>query len=267
MKKINKYNLNELSINELENLLNKEMKKPAFLINSSLIENITNTICSKKGVSAATVDNNEISDMVNKIIDENRNHVKLKHRIAYRITACAMALFICLNVYTVSAYNENIFSFLVEFTKGGVLVQFNESQEEEIIIPVSPDDPYGIIAKCKENGIENIETPHYLPEGFILTEFEADNDDFSKYVHFTYKNGKQFIFLNFEEYHDGLPEKTGIPSDEHNITEIKINEHPAIMSREDNQMIVICQYDNKSNDIFAQDVPYDECDKIINSYK
>jgi len=268
MRKYGKDSLENLTVNELENLLNCELKKPAILIDSKLVDNLTYVLCSKEKLKVAPASDEEISEIVQNIVSNERKAVRKKQRIACKISACAAALLIGLNVCTVSAYNENIFSLLVEFTKGGVLVQFNKPQKEEIIIPISPDDPYGIIAKCKENGIENIETPHYLPEGFILTEFEADTEnDYCHFVGFTYENGDQLISLSFDEFLDGIPEEIGIPSDEHNISEIEINGHPAIMSMEDNQMIVIFNLGKKIVEIFTQDVDYSECDKILESYR
>jgi hypothetical protein len=154
----------------------------------------------------------------------------------------------------------------VEFTKDGAIINFEEEPKEEIVLPTSDDDPYGIIAKCKENGIENIETPHYIPEGFILTEFESDNNGFSNYIHFTYEKENQLISLTFEEYPDKPPESIGIPSDEHNIYEISLNGHVAAMSKEDNQINVLCIYDLKLIGLFTDGVDYSECDKILESY-
>jgi len=61
--------------------------------------------------------------------------------------------------------------------------------------------------------------------------------------------------------------KMGIPSDNFNISETKVNGHIAIISKEDNQFTITYQADNIVTCIFTQDVDYSECDKIIASIK
>lgn len=209
------------------------------------------------------------TELIKKISAMKQEKKKKFPKIAYRVAACAAALLIGLNVYTVSAYNENIFSFAIQYTKDSVIVNFNKKAQEDnrIFIPISPEDPYGIKAQLEEVGLKDFEIPYYLPDGFILTEFEHDDNNLRNYLCFVYMNGKQLINLTFEEYHNQIPENIGIPSDEYNISEIEICGHTAVMSREDNQMNVLCMYNKKMIGIFTQDVPYDECDKILNSYK
>ncbi|MGN0607263.1 MAG: DUF4367 domain-containing protein [Oscillospiraceae bacterium] len=270
MKNFNKNTLNNLTVNELENLLNKELKKPAMLINSELVENLTDTLCAKEGLDITPTTDEEISKMVQNIINNEGKIVRKKQSNICKIAACVATLLIGLNTYTVSAYNENIFSFAIQYMKGGVLVNFNKEQEEtKISLSLSSDDPYGIKAQLEEVGLENFEIPYYLPDGFVLNEFEHDDNNLRNYLCFVFRNGKQLINLTFEEYHNEnqVPENIGIPSDEYNISEIEICGHTAVMSREDNQMNVLCAYGKKEFGIFTQDVPYDECDKILNSYK
>ena len=268
MKKFIKNNFENLTVNELENLLNKELKKPAGFIDSEFVENITDALCIKENLKIAPASDETVSEVVQSIISSERVADKKRKHIVCKVSACAAALLIGLNVCTVSAYNESVFSLLVEFTKKSVMIQFNEPKEE-IIIPVSADDPYGIIAKCKEADIENVETPHYIPEGFILTVCEIDNEDENgmRFAGFTYENGKQLISINYDKLPDLIPERIGIPSDEHNITEIQVNGHTAIMSREDDQMNTIFAYDDKVIDIMTINVDYSECDKILESCK
>lgn len=254
-------------IDILKRSLEEELSKPFTKQNTNKIMDIVAKLTEyEENETKSLILKNKTECFSN--ITSGRNRKKSTLKILCRSIVCLATLLIGLNVYTVSAYNENVFSFLVEFTKGGVLVQFNASQEEEIILPVEEEnDPYGIVAECRKNGIENIETPHYLPEGFILTGVNIENDDLSKYIHFIYKNGEQLISLTFEEYPDGVPDRIGIPSDEHNITEIEINGHPAIMSREDEQMIALCGYENRIINIATINVDYSECDKILDSCK
>ena len=74
----------------------------------------------------------------------------------------------------------NIFSLAVELTQGGVKIDFG-NKSEEIVLPTSENDPYGIIGKCEEMDI-TAETPHYLPEGFMLVCMESDKNDYMDYI-------------------------------------------------------------------------------------
>lgn len=159
----------------------------------------------------------------------------------------------------------NIFSLAVELTQGGVKIDFG-NKREEIVLPTSENDPYGIIGKCEEMDI-TAETPHYLPEGFMLVCMESDKNDYMDYILFTFENGSEKISLSYQYFHDGDLSNICIPSDEHNISEITVCGHHAIVSKEDNQMNLIFNSGYCVIDIFTQNVDYAECDKIVNSIK
>ncbi|MGN0605806.1 MAG: DUF4367 domain-containing protein [Oscillospiraceae bacterium] len=249
-----------LSAEELEAMLDKELSKPESEIDFGLV--------------------NELSAAVNEALEQNTNHIDVESKLnelkameaaekrRFRmpkwsvglIAACLVLVFG--NIYTVNAWNMNVFSFIVEFTKDGAVIDFS-NRNDEINIPVSDDDPYGILAVCRENGI-NIETPYYLPDGFELTTLQTEPDE--RYVCMTYKRSKRdkaFISMTFQPYIDHI----FIPSDENNFSEIQINGHSAIMSREDNQMIVVFGSGDSMLTLMTQDVDYDECDKIISEIR
>ncbi len=61
--------------------------------------------------------------------------------------------------------------------------------------------------------------------------------------------------------------KVKYPSDYFNISEIEINGCSAFVSKEDNQFTLSYPKDNVLLSIFTVNVPYEECDKIIESIK
>ncbi|MDE6501242.1 MAG: DUF4367 domain-containing protein, partial [Ruminococcus sp.] len=139
-------------------------------------------------------------------------------------------------------------------------------QPEEIYLPKSEDDPYGFIAKLAEYDIE-FETPHYIPDGFVLTEIDTNIDEnVGNTVRFIYWNGKQNFSIDFTSYCDYVP-KTFIASDHYNISETEVNGSPAIVSKEDNQYTITYQKNKTVFFFFSQDVPYEECEKIVASIK
>jgi len=192
-------------------------------------------------------------------------------RLRCAVVILSILVFILsINTVTVSAWNMNVFSLVVELTKGGVTIDFsNQGSDlgEEIVIPTSEDDPYGIIAACEDMGIY-IETPHYLPEGYVLINFYTDKTDYVDSVDFTFSKGNRYIAISYNKFHDESSlAGVGFPSDEHNLTEITVNGHAAIKSTEDNQMVVTYASGLVVFNMFTQDVDYDECEKIIESLK
>ncbi|MDE6502252.1 MAG: DUF4367 domain-containing protein, partial [Ruminococcus sp.] len=139
-------------------------------------------------------------------------------------------------------------------------------QPEEIYLPKSEDDPYGFIAKLAEYGIE-FETPHYIPEGFVLTEVSTNvNENVANSVRFLYEYKQQTISLSYKIFWNDVSNIV-IPSDHYNISETEVNGSPAIISKEDDQYTITYQNGKTVFVMFTVDVPYDECEKIVASIK
>ncbi len=251
-----------ITVSEIEKMLDNEISKNKNDMDLKLIEELSLTLIELKGKDIINVNPEE---KLYKILDRIDNQKCKKHRIPKWATGLAAAclLLVCGNIYTVSAYNKNIFSFVVEFTDGGAIIDFDK-KSKEIILPISEDDPYGIIAKCREVGI-TIETPHYIPEGFILTYINIQVDEYYKYILFTYQKGKSSIAFTFDSRLEGG--QVGIPSDEHNFSEIIVNGHTAIVSKEDNQMLVLFPTGDYWFNMFTENVDYEECEKILENIK
>lgn len=249
------------STEELEAMIDKELSKPDNEIDYELVNELTLQAIEEKGQKPLHNDVDEKLKELKSIQSIEKKRFRLPKWSIGLVAACVMLM--CANVVSVSAWNMNIFTLIVELTQGGVKIDFGK-QTEEIVIPTSEDDLYGIIAKCNEVGI-NVETPHYIPDGFILTNICYDtNNDQRKFIAMIYEKDNQLINFTFESCMDGL---MGIPSDEHNISEITVNGHTAIMSREDNQMIAIFRSGDFYVTIITKNVDYTECDNILNSIK
>ena len=178
---------------------------------------------------------------------------------------CCMVLVLAANCITVLAYDMNIVSAVIKFTQGGFSVDFG-NQPEKIVLPTSEDDPYGLIAKLAEYDIE-FETPHYIPDGFVLTYVDTNvNENYANTVRFIFRKNKQTISIDYVRYWNDVGQ-IGIPSDHYNISETEVNGSLAIVSKEDNQYTITFEKDKTVFFMFTQDVPYDECEKIVASIK
>ncbi|MDE6678991.1 MAG: DUF4367 domain-containing protein, partial [Ruminococcus sp.] len=178
---------------------------------------------------------------------------------------CCFSLIFTANCVSVATCDMNIFSAVIKLTKGGFSIDFGK-QPEEIYLPKSENDPYGFIAKLAEYDIE-FETPHYIPDGFVLTEVDTNvNKDFANTVRFLFENRKQTLVIGYTKFwNEVVP--MGIPSDHLNILETEVNGSPAIVSKEDNQYTIVYQKRKISFYMTAFDIPYNESEKIVASIK
>lgn len=247
--------------NYIKTELDWETAKPVRKRNFDRIEQLTSQLAELSG--------DDISENTDRLYERIRSYEKAVAKPTgilrrFAPVLCCLALFITANCITVLAWDMNIVSAIIEFTKGGFSVDFGE-EREFIELPTSEDDPYGIIAECAKYDIYP-ETPHYLPEGFELTLTEHNENSQMKSITFDFYKGQQSISIAYDLFIDGTG-KIGIPSDDYNISETMINNKNAVISKEDNQFTITYKTDNLVTMIFTQDVPYDECDKIVASIK
>lgn len=208
-----------------------------------------------------------ISKLYSRIEQENTRKKKSIKTIKklFPIACCTVVMLVA-NCISVAAWDMNIFSAVIEFTKGGFSVDFGKDKQEIIELPVSEDDPYGIIAECAKYDIFP-ETPHYLPDGFELTLMTNNVSDYANYIKFVFRNSdNKSITLEITRYWNEVGQ-IGIPSDHYNISETKVNGNSAIVSKEDNQYTIAFQNGKTVLLMFTQDVDYTECDKIVASIK
>lgn len=252
------------SADELRERLDNELSKPAGKTDYGLVDELTKEILEAEGKEPLTVDvEQKLSELQTKIAKSGKRFYFPKWAIG--ISAACITLF-CANFISVAAWDMNIFSAVIEFTKGGFSVDFGKDKQEIIELPVSEDDPYGIIAECAKYNIFP-ETPQYLPDGFVLENISSNvNENFANTVSMTFTKENMIISFDFKRYWNEIG-KTGIPSDKYNISETTINGNTAIISKEDEQYTITFMNGKTSFLMFTQDVPYDECEKIVASIK
>ena len=243
--------------------LDKETSRPAARRNYAKIAELSEELC---GLADCEPADNGVDKLYSRIYEYEKERRKPTVRILRRIipVVCAAAILVAANCAAVSAFGRNVFSVVIDFAKNGFSIDFSR-QYTVIDLPTSENDPYGIIAECARYGIVP-ETPHYLPEGFELGNItHNENSSFSS-VTFDFYNAGKSISIAYDMFEDGMG-KVGIPSDNFNISETKVNGHTAIISKEDNQFTITYQSGNIITLIFTQDVDYDECDKIVASMR
>lgn len=249
----------ESTAEELEKQLELELKKPH--PDYDLADELSKTILEARGQTVKAIN---VKPKIQAIRRKNIRRVRFP-KWAMAVSAACVVL-IGANAISVSAWDMNIFSAIVKFTKGGMSVNLN--QKKNIIeLPISEEDPYGIKAKCAEYDIFSL-TPHYLPKGFELVDFYADINEAISDICFFYQKDEFKLNITYTKYADSEKTSTvGIPTDTYNLQEVEINRQTAFILKEDKQFTATFLNDGIVCVIFSNKLDYDECQKVIESMK
>lgn len=251
--------LEEIISEELEKQLDLELKKPS--PDYDLVDELTKAILEARGKAVKEID---VKPEIQAIRQRKIKRIRFPKWAVAASAACVVL--IGANVFSVSAWDMNIFSAIVEFSKGGMSIGLNNKQDI-IELPVSEEDPYGIKAKCEEYGISPL-TPHYLPEGFEIMDFYADINEAISDICFFYQKGEVKLNITYTKYADSenVP-PVGIPSDTYNLQEKEINGQTMYILKEDKQFTATFLNGDIVYVIYSNQLGYDECQKIIESMK
>ncbi|MBR4362725.1 MAG: DUF4367 domain-containing protein [Ruminococcus sp.] len=197
-----------------------------------------------------------------KMLDEYK-HPKKKNLVRIvSVAAAALMVVLGLNTASMKVFGQNMFSAAYKLNKGSITITTDDSSKSSELA-VSPSDPYGMKAKCAEYGFFP-DTPSYIPEGFDLEHISEDSDDYSDIVLFFYKKGNAKLNIQFNNYktQDDIP-AISIPTDTYNISEKEINGNTVHIVEEDKQFTATYTKDMIRYVIFAENLDYEECDKVL----
>lgn len=243
---------------ELEKRLDLELKKlsPDY----DLVDELTKAILEARGIAVNEID---VKPEIQAIRQRKIKRIKFP-KWAVAVSAACVVL-IGANVFSVSAWDMNIFSVIVEFTKGGMSIDLGKS--EVINLPTSENDIYGIKAKCAEYDISPL-TPHYLPEGFELVDFYADVNEALSDICFFYQKGNAKLNITYTKYVDSNnTPPMGIPADTYNLLETEVNGQTMFISKEDNQFTATFLNNGIVYVVTSNKLDYVECQKVVESMK
>ncbi len=249
----------------ISEIIEKEMSEKSPDYNK--IDHLSELYCKITGADKIIEQRSEAH--VQKILDEARKIKPKRKRYGIKtLTAAAASVVLLLsaNAVSTSAFGVNIFKQVIHYDGKGVSISYSniENSESETL---TDSDPYHIKEECNKYGIVP-ETPMYLPEGFEIYNVENFSfyDETSVSINYEKDDMKIIIgYYLFDNIEDMSRQK--FPCDYFNITNIQINGCPAIVSKEDDQYTLVYAKDNLLMSIYMINVPYEECDKIINSIK
>lgn len=256
--------MKETILNDLHLELEEEMSKPSGKRDYQKIAELTEAIhdidCENDD-SASHYE--ETKNAIMTRLENQKTSKKKRLRKLIAVAAACCFVLIGINIATFSTLGLNMFQAIYKYTKGGITVDINRS--DEIILPTTEDDPYGIKTKCAEYDIYP-QTPSYIPDDFYLTGIDYDETEEYKALRFFYKKETIRLNIDFTEYNEGIDfHPLGIPTDTYNVSEEMIEGHNVYILKEDNQFTAAFLKDNIGYLIFAEYLDYDTCYKTVES--
>ncbi len=252
---------NTAELNELQQLLQAEFRKPTDDQDTEIIREITQAICELTGEEASIG-----AYKAECIAEMNAKYKRRKIRMLKPLVACCagVVLLLGINSGVQMTFGMNLISAVQHFVKGGVSVQLDS--QTVIELPTSADDVYGMKAKCEEYGFTPL-TPAYLPDGFTLQHLSENENSKSSKVLFYYKNNDIILNFHFSHYNAAadIP-LVGIPTDTYAVEKEEINGITMLTLKEDDQFTAVFLYENTVYRVYAQDLNYDECYKVAASF-
>lgn len=250
-------------LSDLKKNLAEEMSKPTDERDEVLISELEETI-SETEEEIISASKKRSLESVMKMLDEYEEpkHIKLYKRLS--IAAACLLVVLGLNTASLKVFGLNMFSAAYQLTTGGIAITAEKSGHNDEIV-ISESDPYGMKAKCAEYGFFPV-TPSYIPEGFVLNDISVGSDDYSDAIIFLYKKDEvilNFYFINYKS-NTSIP-PIGIPIDSYNVTEEQINGRTTYILKEDSQFTSAFIDKKIDYSIFAENLDYDECYKILES--
>lgn len=248
-------------LSDLKKNLAEEMSKPTDERDENLISELEEMI-SEIEEEIISASQKRSLESVMKMLDEYEEpkHVKLYKWLA--IVAACFVLVIGLNTVSLKVCGQNMFSAVYQLTKGGMAVPPSQSEGKDNIV-ISDSDPYGMKGKCAKYDFFPV-TPSYIPEGFVLEDISEESYDNLDLVFFVYKKGNEILNFQFTYYktNDEMPPSV-IPTDTYDVAEEQINGHTTYILKEDKQFTAVFDDKRIKYTIFAQNLNYDECHKIL----
>lgn len=250
-------------LSDLKQNLAEETSKPTDERDEDLISELEEMISETEEEIVSASEQRSL-DSIMKMLDEYEEPKRPKLYKWISVAAACLLVGVGVNMASLKVCGQNMFSAVYHITKDGIKVSSSQSKSIDDIV-VSESDPYGMKAKCAEYGFFP-KTPDYIPEGFILDDISEESNDYSDSIIFAYK--KENVTLNFRfvnyKTNDEIPPVT-IPTDKYNITEEQINDHATYILKEDNQFTASFIDKRIKYTIFAENLDYDECHKILES--
>ena len=253
----------------LEDLLNSEMSKPDdqkdFDRIAALSSAISRAYISKE--SQKEIVCSGINQILQKNTDNNRKKIKRSWKRPLAVACACIVVLLGANAWTFHVTGSTLWQLAYSFFSDHVEYQLPSQINGEFSnTGQSAYDPYGIRTECEKDGFSPL-VPKFIPEGFKLTEVVHHTNGTKRIASFTFINDNQLMSLDYEYYETDDPEQfsIGIPSDQHNISELERNGVIITISCEDGQYNAQFVQNQTIYGLFTENVDYTVSESILNS--
>jgi hypothetical protein len=189
----------EYSREDLHLILEEELQKPYSHRDYDLIEELTYSLITMEEKNIDI----DVDSKIDSIINEYEKRKRHRHKILRIPTvACIiLAIIFSMNIVSISVFNIDLFSEIVEFGEELIKFDFNKQEDEFIELEISDKDPYGLKKETDRLGISSM-LPTYIPEGFKLTNLESEKIEESSYTYLllNYKRKKDILNIDIIEF-------------------------------------------------------------------
>lgn len=264
-------NYNSITVQEINKKIEEEFKKKNSERDYDKIEELTNSYLYKMELDL------QAEEMKKRCLSKlpqtmTSRKWKLKRRFKPLLAVvCVAASMLAMNAFTVTAFEMDLFSTVINIINGGFSVSFPiEVKEQEIALsPNTKTDAYDMNTICKEYHFDP-EVFHYLPSEFVCINY--DYSEKFQHIVFTFvdqKNKNRKIIFSCR-YFDDLSDMNyvSIPNDEYKFKEIMVNDSLAIFSNDSKTHEFTLVYSSKMNywcQISSWSLEQSEMETIINS--
>lgn len=254
------FDLDKEILSDLKRNLTEEMSKPSDERDETLISEL-NEMIAQTEEELISASKKRSLDNIMKMLDEHEKpkHIKLYKRLS--IVAACLLVFLGLNTASLKVFGQNMFSATYQLAKGSITISTEKPDHSDIV--TSPSDPYGMKAKCAEYGFFP-DTPSYIPEGFVLEKIDVDSDDSSDSIIFAFRKDNMILNFFYTNYKTNDEISSFIfPTDTYNVTEELINGNTIYILKEERQFSSVYIDRGIEYSMFAENLDYDECEKIL----
>lgn len=204
----------KITVEELENIIDNELKKNEEEMDANLVEFCLDELSRLKKTDLPVKNGKKV---------DSNGSVK-KHSVWKYLIAALIAIVMFTGALTVSAaiYDVNLFDGIVELYNDYIKIRFDKTNKKATNYELLGSD---LSLELAENGI----SPVLLPQVILTDECQITSIDYeftdaitTATIHFVYNGNKNFININQYVYESSLP-AVDYPSASSEINQINVN--------------------------------------------
>ena len=253
-------------LEEMQGILQEELDKPFEEQDQDLINDLIQNITEMTGMEETLREHAEAGIARMQQYSEQISGKRKTVRIRWLIPIACAIILLTSNVLSYSVFGMNAFSAAVQITKGGIVINYNDSAGDS----EAEGNPYAdeMLAICEENGFTPL-VPQYIPANLKPTETWGAVSDVanSKSVIFYLSNKREKLNIHYIYANDSTFDvNVGIKTKSYNMTEENIcGTTVYIIHERDTEYTISFQKDTIIYSMFFDQYDEDEIQRTLYS--